>query len=464
MKARLILLFALLGLTHLPAREWRSAAGGRTLEGDFLRLTGDQVQLKPAKGQAMTVGLALLSAEDQTFAKTAQAALEAAAKMGPQMLEVVQPLTVGLLCRLGVKMSSGSILYTGTQFLLITDQASALAPGTKVKDQPLYPAGDRKYHTSQGGATPLRAFATSAQLAAEDTLLVAAGTRPADVMEPVVAVVEATSIGFAIGEDGLVLVDSALLEGATAISVDTGNDQAPGTVVASDPELGVSVLSCKGVLLPARLAPRKPVELGQPIYALSLGLTSTRRSVADPAITKGIISKLSGPGGKELYFQHDAAVDTESLGGVVLSEKGDVLGVMIPRTRIKGTPRSAAEAPSTSSLGTCVRTEALVTFLKTVPKVSATRAASESSLQASGDAIKKAGIIVRITKETRREATAPPTMAGAPGTSTGTPPPSGASGWSLSKAGIRHNAKCQYFNARYPCTETEGRACKACGG
>ena len=75
MKARLILLFALLGLTHLPAREWRSAAGGRTLEGDFLRLTGDQVQLKPAKGQAMTVGLALLSAEDQTFAKTAQAAL-----------------------------------------------------------------------------------------------------------------------------------------------------------------------------------------------------------------------------------------------------------------------------------------------------------------------------------------------------------------------------------------------------
>jgi hypothetical protein len=87
MKARLILLFALLGLTHLPAREWRSAAGGRTLEGDFLRLTGDQVQLKPTKGQALTVGLALLSAEDQTFAKTAQAALEAAAKMGQTLRE-----------------------------------------------------------------------------------------------------------------------------------------------------------------------------------------------------------------------------------------------------------------------------------------------------------------------------------------------------------------------------------------
>lgn len=462
MKARFLVTLALVCCSPVVAREWRSAEGGRTLEGTFVRLTGDQLLIKSAQGQPLNIKLQQLSTDDQKFAQAAQTIAEASAKMGPQAIETSLSLKEGILCRLGVKVSSGATLFTGEQFLLLG--GAKAQPGTRLKDQVLYLAGPRTYHQTQGGPLKIRAFALSLEAAAEDALQISAGTLSAEVYEPVVDIVEATTIGFAVGEEGLVLVDSSLLEGASAISVDVGNNQAPGTVVASDPNLGMSILSAKGLLSVARLAPKKPVELGQPIYALSIGLTTTRRSVADPAISKGIISKLSGPGGKELFFQHDAAVDAESLGGVILSERGDVLGVMIPRSRIKGSSRnSASDAASASSLGTCVRTESLVPFLKSVPKTSADRAASTTDLQESGDAIKKATIIVRVTKESRREvAVGPTTPAGSPA-GTATPPPA-TSGWSLSKAGIRHNAKCQYFNARYPCAETEGRACKACGG
>ena len=38
--------------------------------------------------------------------------------------------------------------------------------------------------------------------------------------------------------------------------------------------------------------------------------------------------------------------------------------------------------------------------------------------------------------------------------------------WLTIKSGVRHNAKCRYYNHSNgrPCTKDEGRACKVCGG
>lgn len=454
MITRLILLLVGFSLSSTHAREWRSADGSRKVEGEFVKLVADQLHLKSAQGQTLTIKLSLLSPDDQRHAQASQSALAEAIKLGPKDLEIVQPLSEGLLCRMGLKTSSGSTLFTGEQFILLDAVANSSKPGTRLKSQTLYLAGQRNFHPTQGQAYPLRVFALNLDQAASSLALPVT-----DIYEPILEITEAQGLGFVIGEAGLVLVDSSLVEGATSIDIDIGSNHAPGTVLTAEPKLGLTVLTCKGELLPARLAPRKPVELGQTVFAMSFGLSSTKRSVGEPAITKGIISKLSGPSSKDIFFQHDAVVDAEALGGVLLSEKGDVLGLMQARTRIKkaSSRTSSIADPVVQSLGLCLRTEALVEFLKTVPKVSAVKAATTTTLAENAETLRKSVVIVKTVRQKLVPVTAP---------TSGAKPTAGGpvTGWSLSKSGVRHSSKCRYYDAAKACQSTDGTACKICGG
>jgi S1-C subfamily serine protease len=452
MITRLVLLLTAT-LACAEARQWRSAEGSRTVEGEFIKLAADQLHLKPPQGQPVVIKLSLLSIEDQSHAQACQAILAEALKQGAKEYEIVQPLSDGPLCRLGVKMSNGSTLFTGEPFLLLDAAANAAKPGTRSKATLLYPAGQRTFHPTQGQAHPLRVLAMTLEQAATH-----AATSGPDLYEPVLEISEARGLGFVIDESGLVLVDAALVEGATGIDIDIGSTQQPGVVQTTDAALGLAVLACKAPLIPARLAPRKPVELGQTIFAMSFGLSSTKRSIGDPAITKGIISKLSGPGSKNLHFQHDAAVDAEALGGVVLSEKGDVLGLMQARANIKASgSRSSTSEPLTAGLGLCLRSEAITSFLKTLPKVAATKAASTTTLAENAETLRKSVVIVKAMRQKLVPVTAP---------ALGAQPANGgpATGWSLSKSGIRHNARCRYYDAAKPCQASDGTPCKVCKG
>lgn len=452
MIVRLILLLAA-SLATAQAREWRSAEGSRAIQGEFVMLTADQLHLKSPQGQPIAIKLNLLSFEDQRHAQAFQTALAEAVKLGPKDYEIVQPLSDGPLCRLGMKMGNGSTLFTGEQFLLLDDTAKTAKPGTRLKAPMLYPAGQRTFHPTQGPPYPLRVFALQLDQAATSS-----NTPGADLFEPVLEITEAQGLGFVIDEAGLVLVDSALADGATGIDIDIGSTHAPGVIQTTDAALGLTVLACKASLIPARLAPRKPVELGQTVFAMSFGLSSTKRSIGDPAITKGIISKLSGPGSKNLHFQHDAAVDSEALGGLVLSEKGDVLGLMQSRARVKATgSRSSTVEPVAAGLGLCLRTEALVEFMKKLPKVDALKAASTTTLSENAETLRKSVVIVKVVRQKLVQVVAPPP--GAKPTNSGP-----VTGWSLSKSGTRHNAQCRYYDAAKACQATEGTPCKVCKG
>jgi len=64
------------------------------------------------------IELSLLSFEDQRYAQACQAILAEALKhRAKRIATIVQPLSDGPFCRFGVKMSSGSTLFTGEPFL-----------------------------------------------------------------------------------------------------------------------------------------------------------------------------------------------------------------------------------------------------------------------------------------------------------------------------------------------------------
>jgi hypothetical protein len=431
-------------LSPVLGRDWHDEKSGKSIRGEFGSLSKDRLTLTTTKGE-VSLRLGQLSPEDQAYARELQALVVTADKLGLKCLEITQVMKEGCLCRLAMQMSNGSTIYAGEAIYLHGVPADAKA-GLKLLDQRLYGIGARTYHGLDGLTQAMRGFSLQPDEALK------AKSLPQDVYEPVIEVVECKGLGFAMNESGLVLVALALVEGAASIDVDVGNNHEVGTVILKNQDLGVALIGCKGVLTPCRLAPRKDLVLGQSIYALSVELGSTGRSLAPPALSKGIVSKL----GTKAVFEHDATRVATSLGGVVVSEKGDVVGVDFGFIREKGKKAGSAGAEEPGRLTECLRSDALVAFLKTVPKMAADRAGGGDLPKVVED-LRKGSLIVKVIKERRSEA---PMKVGVGQNAD----PNLPGGWSLSKAGTRHNQKCRYYNAKLGCVATDGTPCKVCGG
>lgn len=466
MRLRPALFFALASISATQARDWHSSDGARTVQGDFVKVSADQLWIRSAQGQPLQIKLTLLAAEDQAYAKSAQLATTEGEKLGAATFEVTQTTPVGCLCRLGVKLSNGSSMFTGEQFLLIGDSKDLPKKGTRLDAKTLFFAENITFHPQVGSPAPMRSFALTLDPAAQSLTDNLTGRKAPVVYEPRIEISERRVLGYAISlagpSEAMFLVESSALEGAKSVDVDLGAEHSPATIVTKDDLLGVSVIACKGSFEPARLAPKKPIALGQTIYAVSFPLNSTKRGLGDTTITKGIISKYNG---RDTRFEHDASVDPNAVGGLVLSDKGDVVGIMISKQQTANTSsnRSTAEISPSSltpvNLSLCVSTQELIPFINSVPRIPVQRSTLNFNLQDTSETLKRSTAIIRITRENIHDVTPPP-IAGTGSTM----PPAGTPVWSISKAGIRHNSKCKYFNERYPCQATEGTACKVCGG
>ncbi|MFZ4767165.1 MAG: S1 family peptidase, partial [Roseimicrobium sp.] len=314
------------------------------------------------------------------------------------------------------------------------------------------PAGMRTFHPAKGEPELVRAYAASAeQAAAAQMELLAASKGDPDkeappVFEPVVDVVVSRGLGLAVSKMGHVLVDAALTEGAKTFTVHANKNEFPAKQLKLDEKGGLALLVCDTELVPGRLAARKPLALGQTVYAISFALNSTKKNFSQPTVSKGIVSLLKSGGVR--HFQHDAALPAQRVGGFVLGEKGDVLGIFFAPPQGDDDKNATAAAPETG-LATCLRSEALADILLSVPSTAATKSATGANeLERSVASLHESCVVVTARREIKRAA----------------PGLGGGGGYSISGSGIRHNAKCRYFRADKPCGATDGQPCKVCGG
>ena len=457
MKSALSLVAFLTAIGLVAARDWHST-DGRTLPGEFVKLTGETLTVKSANGQPVTVPLKILSAEDQSYAQAAQALNEGAVKLGPQAFEVALNYGGGSLCRFPLTRlkATDPLMFAGEQIYLV-GEAAAAKKGTQLKDQFLFFAGNRTLHPLQGDAFPVRSFALTADQA------LAASSSPPDIYEPMIEQIEVRGLGYPISDSGLILVDSKLLVSINSLVVDLGKDLENATVVANNSDLGIAIIAAKSATTAMRLAPRKPLELGQPVKLLSLKHGEYAKSLEDAIVTQGTITNLSAPNGP-LYFEHNAPRDPDAVGGLVLSDKGDVIGLMTQKNIIKrGTSKDGVitrEPVPENLLTTALRTEALMPFLKTVPKVTADRSPTGTDEADLAKTLYKTVVMVRVVRETRRDMS-PAAVAAAEAAAAKDP---NAMRWSISKSGTRHNSTCENFNPKKLCKSTDGTPCKNCGG
>lgn len=461
---------------HAVGREWKSGDGTRTIQARFAGVRGDQLMLSLPKENAKPFPLSAFSEADRKFATTAQAIADAAAKWGPQSFEVSQALEGGCLCRLALAPASKSAptLFSGEMFFLLGTESGKLEQGAQLSGRLLFGAGGRTFHPLKGEPLRIRAFALDIEEATQawmDTV----GSGSADparqsppVVEPEIEVVTTRGFAVAVSKAGLFVTDASLTQDADTLLVQLGGEAHPAKVVKFDEKLGLALVSCPLNAEPPRLGTKKPAELGQSVYAVSLELNGTKRALAsEPAVSHGVVSRLGDA--KVSTFEHDTKVPLESVGGFLVGMKGEALGVFFrsqSTTRALTSKKSKAAPVQDSPFGSCVSTAALAAFLDGVAGIPALRTApTETDVGIVAKGLMKGTALVIATRNVQkpREILAS-SKSKAPSGFAPPAPNASATGWSLSKSGTRHNAKCRFFDANLPCAASDGKPCKVCGG
>lgn len=137
--------------------------------------------------------------------------------------------------------------------------------------------------------------------------------------------------GVIIREDGYILTNNHVIEGADRIVVKLGVDDVEATVVGTDPSSDLAVLRVEGDGFPAiEIGSSEDLRVGQFVVAVGspFGL--------DKTVTAGIISALqrSSTAGSAAYtttyanlIQTDAAINPGNSGGALVDEQGRLIGI-----------------------------------------------------------------------------------------------------------------------------------------
>lgn len=431
----------------VQGHEWHSADGKRSIEAQFSGLQGDQVILTGRDGKVSRYPLDVFSGEDKRFAHHAQKTIAESTKTGLIPYEIQHVLEDGWLCRMGRAPESPNApqLFLGDHFFCITPTPDKEKSGAQFQQQQLFPAGFRTYHPKEGDAMIIRVYAISLDAAVAEHINISNNpdAPPPDVYEPVIEISTISALGFCVGKSGLIVVTAALIKNVASLQIHTNKNEFPATIVKVNDKLGLALLSCQTELEPGRFAARKPLELGQNVYVVSMVPKSTKKSLGEPTLSKGIISRIKS--GEIIRFDHDASTPADSLGGCILGEKGDVLGLFFANQ----TDSENKEKEIKPAVGACFSTETLSIFLQSIPNMSLLRTPpSSSELAKNIEPLHSSMVLVTAQKKVNKT---PKRIAG-------------GGGFSLGGSGVRHNAQCRYYRADKPCGANDGKPCKTCGG
>jgi serine protease Do len=145
-------------------------------------------------------------------------------------------------------------------------------------------------------------------------------------MQPQEQVQKGTGSGFIVREDGLIVTNNHVIQGADKLTVTLSNgEKRQGRVIGADPGTDLAVVKIEGKGLPTlKFADGSHLRVGQYVLAVGspLGLQQT--------VTTGILSAINRDislNARVGFLQTDAAINPGNSGGPLLNMKGEVVGV-----------------------------------------------------------------------------------------------------------------------------------------
>jgi S1-C subfamily serine protease len=141
---------------------------------------------------------------------------------------------------------------------------------------------------------------------------------------------EATGSGFLIDNDGHILTNAHVVEGAKSVTVQLGDGaEQDAQVVGSDPSSDIALLKVDNAegANPLPLGDSSKVQVGDPVVAIG------NPFALDRTVTSGIVSALQrqiqAPNGFSIsdVIQTDAAINPGNSGGPLINGAGEVIGI-----------------------------------------------------------------------------------------------------------------------------------------
>jgi TPR repeat protein len=144
------------------------------------------------------------------------------------------------------------------------------------------------------------------------------------------AKVTSMATGFLITGDGYLLTACHAVEKTGRVEVLYQQRTYPANVIVRDEATDVAVLKIDGSGFPCLpLVSSAAVKTGDGVF--TMGFPQVTLQGAEPKFTEGSISSLSGLGGSPRSFQISVPVQPGNSGGPLVSEKGEVIGLIVSR-------------------------------------------------------------------------------------------------------------------------------------
>lgn len=295
--------------------------------------------------------------------------------------KVFQPHDEGSLCVAASEYLSTlrQYLYNGEIFFWLGATRNVTAQDEEYV-QSFYWAGTWTYTTVEGKERTVNCFTTDLNLARTairnkfalyDKVEPDSPPRHAGGTEGGAAVADtpqprAFGSGFIITEDGYIISNAHVVEGAARVQVRTATGLKEATIVGQDKENDLALLKIEGQHNPVQFAEARSAKLGQTIFALGFPLPELQGF--EPKVTKGVVSSLRGIQDDIRRYQIDAAVQPGNSGGPLADEKGNIVGVVVARLNDAYVMRGTGSVPQ--NVNYAVKKAYVLALLDSYPKVS----------------------------------------------------------------------------------------------
>jgi S1-C subfamily serine protease len=177
----------------------------------------------------------------------------------------------------------------------------------------------------------------------------------------------ASGTGFFITEDGYLITNNHVVKDAAKVRLLTSAGLISAKVVRVDAANDLALLKAEGRFAPLSVAASRGVKLGGTVA--TVGFPNIGLQGFSPKLAKGEIASLSGAADDPRYFQISVPVQPGNSGGALVDEHGNVIGIV--SAKLNASAALAASGALPENVNYAIKSSFLLSFLESVPAVSA---------------------------------------------------------------------------------------------
>jgi TPR repeat protein len=207
---------------------------------------------------------------------------------------------------------------------------------------------------------------------------------------------ELTSTGFFISSDGFILTAFHAVGKSENVHVLYNKKKYTAKIVDKDESLDVAVLKVDGNNFSFLPLASEAVQTGDQVF--TMGYPQVSLQGTEPKFTEGSISSLSGSGDNPHYFQISVPVQPGNSGGPLISQKGEVIGLIVAKLNDISALLTTGSVPQ--NVNYALKSTYILSFLKTSPELSNKISMKDFSMEraAAIDTAKKSVVLITAYK------------------------------------------------------------------